>query len=290
MLHYKQALPLLSWLLILLGCSDGNDNTDNSTSNDFDLDEAALSVSGYTKIYEDNFSSDLSNWNIWTGGAYNDELQFYQANNLTITNGILEIKAKQQTVTGPVLPGSNELSDYNYTSGRIESDFEIAPTTSTQKIRISARIKLAEGYGMWPAFWSYGDPWPTHGEIDILEATGGKNNYVTNYFYGSQPGIPLTNDDLTSEEITTSKNLTGSYHVYEVIWTKNSLTYLLDDDVVAEKRASEPGQNYIPEFYAKPQHIILNLAVGGTMFNNLDPSKVKTSSMYIDWVKVFKSE
>ncbi|MDV6169418.1 glycoside hydrolase family 16 protein [Flavobacterium sp. DG1-102-2] len=281
-----------SFLFTFLGCSQSDDTkkTTTPTTQDYDLDETALATQGFSKIYEENFTAGLSQWQIWEGGAFNEELQLYRKQNLILSDGILEIKAIKQYVTGPILPDSDELSDYDYTSGRIESDFAIAATDANPKIRISARIKLPEAYGMWPAFWSYGNPWPTHGEIDILEATGDKHNYITNYYYGSQADTPVTNDDLTSEEINTAKNLTNSYHVYELIWTKTSLTFLLDGEVMESKVATQPGQQYIPAMFGKTQNIILNLAVGGGMFNNLDPSKIQPSSMYVDWVKVFRAD
>ena len=287
---FKIVLPVLSFLM-LVACSSSEDAAKNTQPTDFDLDESALAEEGYTRIYEDNFTNGLSQWNIWEGGAFNEELQLYQAQNLIVSDGILEIKSKKEAVTGPILPGEEELSDYDYTSGRIESVYEVAHTSPTQKIRISARIKLPASYGMWPAFWSYGNPWPTHGEIDILEATGDKHGYITNYYYGSQPDTPLTNDDLTSEEITTTKDLSSGYHVYEIIWAKESLTFLLDGEVVETRTASEEGQQYIPAFFGKTQNIVLNLAVGGTMFgDDFDASKIKTSSMYVDWVKVFSKQ
>ncbi|PZR22436.1 MAG: b-glucosidase [Flavobacterium psychrophilum] len=287
----KNTLKIIVSLLVLSGCSSSEDAAKNNSQNDFDLDEATLAAEGYTKIYEDNFDAGLSGWNIWEGGAFNEELQLYKADNLIINNGILEIRPIKEDVTGPTLPDSDEQSDFAYTSGRIESIYEVAQTAPTQKIRISARIKLPASYGMWPAFWSYGNPWPTHGEIDILEATGDKHGYTTNYYYGSQPDTPLTNDDLTSEEITTIKDLSSGYHVYELIWAKNSLTFLLDGEIVETRNASETGQQYIPAFFGKTQNIILNLAVGGTMFgDDFDESKIKTSSMYVDWVKVFRAE
>lgn len=289
----KQIILSASFLLFtLFGCSQ-NDDTKTPTpsaTKDFDLDESALAASGYSKIYEENFTGDLSQWQVWEGGAFNEELQLYQRQNLIVSNGILQIKSVKQNVTGPVLPDSDELSDYAYTSGRIESNFAIAASQTNPKIRISARVKLPEAYGMWPAFWSYGNPWPTHGEIDILEATGEKHGYTTNYYYGNQPDVPITNDDLTSEEITTQKDLANSYHVYELIWTKSSITFLLDGEIVETRAASEPGQQYIPYMFGKTQNIVLNLAVGGTMFENLDPSKIQPSSMYVDWVKVFRAD
>ena len=65
---------------------------------DYVLDETALTSSGWTKVFEDEFTTDLSKWNIWTGGAYNNELEFYQSANLQVLNGNLVITAKKETV------------------------------------------------------------------------------------------------------------------------------------------------------------------------------------------------
>lgn len=283
-------VSVLSSLLTFLGCSQTDEPQQTApVTQDYDLNEATLAAAGYSKIYEEDFTTDLSQWKIWEGGAYNNELQLYQKQNLIVSDGVLEIKAVKQKVRGAVLPGSSETADYNYTSGRIESNYSIGPSNTNPKIRISARIKLPEAYGMWSAFWSYGRPWPTHGEIDILEATGDKHSYITNYYYGAQPDMPVTGDDLTAEEIHTGKDLTAGYHVYELIWTKTTLTFLLDGQVMETKTATQPGQHYIPAMFGKSQNIILNLAVGGGMFPNLDPSKIQPSSMYVDWVKVYRN-
>ncbi len=153
---------------------------------DFTFDETAATAAGYTKIFEDNFDADLSKWNVWTGGAFNNELQYYQAANLQVQNSNLVITAKKETITGVTNPYDATLKTFNYTSGRIECKTNISASAATPKIRMVARIKLAAGYGMWPAFWSYGDPWPTQGEIDFIEARGQEPfKYQTNYFYGS---------------------------------------------------------------------------------------------------------
>jgi beta-glucanase (GH16 family) len=135
---------------------------------DHPFNEAAVIAAGYTKQFEDNFDTDLNKWNVWTGGAFNNELQYYQAGNMQVLNGNLVITAKKETVTGATNPFDATPKVFNYTSGRIECKTNISASTATPKVRIVARIKLASGYGMWPAFWSYGDPWPTQGEIDII--------------------------------------------------------------------------------------------------------------------------
>ncbi len=250
---------------------------------DYVFNENAVIAAGYTKVFEDNFDVDLAKWNVWTGGAFNNELQYYQAANLQLLNGNLIITAKKETVTGATTPFDATTKTFTYTSGRIECKTNISASSLAPKMRMVARIKLAAGYGMWPAFWSYGDPWPTQGEIDYLEARGQEPfNYQTNYFYGR-----ATNRNLVKNQtgfITSTVSLTNCYHVYEMIWSQNSLTSLLDGAVVETKTGS-----YVPNLFGKTERIALNLAVGGNFFSNFNASQIVTGSMYVDFVKVFMS-
>ncbi|HYC86057.1 MAG TPA: glycoside hydrolase family 16 protein [Chryseosolibacter sp.] len=251
----------------------------------YDLNEASLTSAGWTKIFEDNFTTDLSKWNVWTGGAFNNELQHYQASNIQLVNGVLVITAKKETVTGATNPWDATPKTFQYTSGRIECRSNVSANPSTPKVRMMARIKLVPGYGMWPAFWSYGDPWPTQGEIDFVEAKGqNPTQYSTNYFYGTQPNQNLVTR--ASKVITADSDLTQCYHVFEMIWEQNQLTSILDGTVVEVKTSG----GYIPSLFGKTERITLNLAVGGNFFGAaFDPSKIQTGSLYVDWVKVFTS-
>jgi beta-glucanase (GH16 family) len=249
---------------------------------DYTFNESAL-PSSYTKIFEDNFDADFSKWNIWTGGAFNNELQYYQAANMQLLNGNLVITAKKETVTGVATPFDVKRKTFNYTSGRIECKTNISASATNPKVRIVARIKLASGYGMWPAYWSYGDPWPTQGEIDYVEARGQEPfNYQTNYFYGKARNRNLVTNQVGF--ITSNVSLTGCYHVYEMIWSQNSLTSIFDGNIVETKTGS-----YVPNLFGKTERVVLNLAVGGDFFSNFDPSQIVTGSMYVDFVKIFRS-
>ena len=250
---------------------------------DYDLDETTLISAGWSKIFEDNFSTDFSNWNIWTGGAFNNELQFYQSPNLSLSSGILNITAKKETVTGATTPFDATPKTFNYTSARIESKTLYSASSTSPKVRMIARIKLPAGYGMWPAFWSYGDPWPTQGEIDILEARGQEPfQYQTNYFYGRATNRNLVRNAATV--ITSTVSLQSCWHVYELIWAQNSLTFLLDGQIVDTKTGG-----YVSNLFGKKEKVVLNLGVGGLFFSNLDPSLIQTGTLQVDWVKVFKS-
>ena len=250
---------------------------------DYTFNEAAVTGAGYIKIFEDDFNTDLSKWNIWTGGAFNNELQYYQASNLQLINSNLVITAKKETVTGATTPFDATPKTFNFTSGRIECKTNISASSATPKVRIVARIKLPVGFGMWPACWSYGDPWPTQGEIDYLEAKGQEPfKYQTNYFYGRAANRNLVKNQVGY--ITSNVSLTDCYHVYEMIWSQNSLTSILDGNVIETKTGS-----YVPNLFGKTERVVLNLAVGGNFFSNFDPLQIVTGSLSIDFVKVFKS-
>lgn len=250
---------------------------------DFNPTESTLTGPGWSKVFEDGFSGDLSQWTIWNGGAFNEELQLYQPSNLQTANGLLDITARKETVTGPTTPFDATPKTFFYTSGRIESKRNFSASNTTPKVRLSARLKLPAGYGMWPAFWSYGDPWPTQGEIDVMEALGQERfQYQTAYWFGRRPGKNLVSNSATVVSSTVS--LMDCWHVYEVIWTKSALTFLYDGQVVDTKTG-----DYIPSMYGKKERITLNLAVGGLFFGNYDPAAIQPGTFQIDWVKAFTS-
>ncbi len=288
---YKILVSSLCAILIgsiLQGCKKKENSTQTigqTTDCGYNLDESVLIDSGWTKIFEDDFTGDLSKWNIWTGGAYNNELQMYQAGNLFIKDGVLQIIAKKEKVTGPTLPTNPVLSSFSYTSGRIESKYTISADPVTPRVRIIARLRLPSGYGMWPAFWSYGDPWPTMGEIDYMEARGNEpNRYLTNYYYGSTAGVVFAED--ATGTVNTTEDLSQCYHVFAMEWTKNSLNSYLDGKLVETKTQGK----YITDLFGKTERIVLNLAIGGGFFPGLNTSLIQTGTFSVDWVKVFTSK
>lgn len=136
---------------------------------------AAASCQNPVPVWADEFdgtSLDTSKWEVMTGdgcdiglcGWGNNELQSYQPENNTVSNGVLTITAKKERVKSK-----------NYTSGRIRTA-NMPNGGQWTNGRFEARIKLPNGTGMWPAFWMLPtDPaqsWPISGEIDIVESTG----------------------------------------------------------------------------------------------------------------------
>lgn len=294
----SKSVAYILFFTFLIGCKKETEDSspgviispyDNTGTNyqasaicDYNLNESTLLGSGWTKLFEDNFDTDLSKWNIWTAGAYNGELQYYHAPNLQLSNGILSIVAKKETITGNANPFDKTQKSFKYTSGRIESKTVFAPDATTSKVRILARIKLPKGYGMNSGFLSYGQNLPTGGQIDLLTAYGqDPTRYTTNYYYGTKPLQNIVQGAFGY--ITADADLTNCYHVYEVEWTKDALTYYLDGKVVERKTAG----GYVTDLFGKKQTLSLYLAVNSDF---LTRAQIQTGTMFVDWVKVFTAK
>jgi len=238
-------------------------------------------------VFEDDFNTDLSAWNIWEGGAFNEEIQLYTASQLSLNNGILNIVIQRENVTGPTNIYDSTPKNFEYLSGRIESKAVYGPsaTEGERQYRFEARIRLPSGNGMWPAFWTYGDPWPTQGEIDILEARGNEpSQYQSNIFYGPRANRSVTRN--TEVHYTVGVDLTSDFHVYAMVWASNFIEIYLDGELMHTYIADR--NNQVANLFGKKEKIALNTAVGGLFFQDRNSANYEDSAlMEVDWVRVY---
>jgi beta-glucanase (GH16 family) len=115
----------------------------------------------YQLVFADEFDGngrpDSTIWGYEQGFVRNHEAQWYQADNAYLHNGMLVIEARQETGREgiPYTSASLNTKDkYSFLYGRLE---------------VCARIPTAGG--AWPAIWTLGNdmPWPSCGEIDLME-------------------------------------------------------------------------------------------------------------------------
>ena len=278
------------------GSGDGNGNGNTGPQNpytnpktatavcDYNTSDTAYTNHGWTKTFDEEFSSDLSNWYALKGGMIK-ESECYEPANVTVSGGAMQIVAKQENVTGPKTVGNDTTINFNYTSGWIYSKQKFVANSTTSKVRIVARIKMASGYGLTNLFWSFGDgDWPTGGEIDFAETQGDNTKvYATDYSYGS-----IANDNFVSGGLLynpTTEDLTACYHVYVMEWTKNSLNSYLDGKLVETKT----GGGHIADLFNRPQSLAFSLPIGGLYYSKLNTANIQGGTMSVDYVKVFTS-
>ncbi len=286
----KSRMALIVVFSVFMSCnSSDKENSETITTQDTNSVPDPLVL--WETVWEDNFDDTCINfddWTIWEGGAYNNELQLYQSSNIRVEDGLLYIDSKREMVTGPTTNTDPNTKSFDFTSGRIESKVFYSPSDPDFNggVKFSVRVKIGTGEGIWPAFWSHGDPWPTQGEIDVFEIRGGEPEiFLSNYFYGTTPGVNEVTGGVKA--YTHSESLGNNFHIYEVEWTKDNFKVYFDGTLVSTYTSTPT--NFMEEFYNKMQKVVINGAVGGDFFNNLDPSTIPDNVTHtIDWIRVSK--
>lgn len=286
-------LSLLS--VIILSCKDKEQkiNLDKLKNNEISVPNPDKAVynpgSDWMLAWSEEFDQNSIDLNVWNfqvleAGHFNNEWQRYtnSANNTFIENNCLVIKAIHESD----VHGMNQ-----YTSARLHT----ANKYSFKYGKISARIKLPQGKGIWPAFWMLGSnidenggdtPWPQSGEIDILELYGSKDDGVieANLHYADKSDLHAMMG-AASFKLEQGK-FADAFHIFALEWDETTISWLLD----GEKFASMPiSADELSEF-RKEFFILLNVAVGGTYAGRPDNTSIFPQSMYVDWIRVYKKK
>src|ERR1700712_3876293 len=180
-----------------------------------------------TLFYESFNGSALNRakWNVEVTGVnahtVNNEQQAYVDSTATLimANGLLDIR--------PIYQPGFTIKDgrkYDFISGRVNTRQKFEFTYGTA----SARIKMAAGAGLWPAFWALSQgKWPDCGEIDMMENIG-DSSWVSHALHG--PGYfgntPIAHRSFFPKGIDVTQ-----WHIYCVNWTKDSLIFSIDGTV-----------------------------------------------------------
>ncbi len=257
---------------LLLKTTDGNNEFDwwfIITSEDESTDE--FSTQFNTLIWSDEFNvngaPDASKWtyDLGAGGWGNQELQTYtnNADNIIIEDDLLKITARANGGA--------------YTSARLKSEDLFEFTYG----RVEVRAKLPASIGTWPAIWMLGadyqtNTWPGCGEIDIMEQKGQDKNRVLSTVH--HPGVSPGAGDTEDFVLTTS---TSQFHNYTVEWRSSEIIFLVDDTVI-HTVTNTPDLPFESDFF-----LILNVAMGGTLGGEVDPSFTE-DTMEIDYVRVYQ--
>ena len=250
-------------------------------------------TSSRTVFFDDFSGSDLNraHWNvIVTGRTVNNEQQAYVDSQdvLTVKDGALVIRARfRQGFKTP------EGRSVDFISGRIDTRGKVSFTYGTA----AARMKLAAGAGLWPAFWALGDGrWPDTGEIDIMENVGDAG-WTSVALHG--PGY-FGDTPLVKRAPLAGRHDATAWHVYSVDWTPDELVFKVDKRVVYRVTRAMV-ESHGRWAFDNPKHLILNLALGGNYpagvngtaapYRGLPDATVRSiqkdePKIVVDWVRV----
>jgi beta-glucanase (GH16 family) len=255
-------------------------------------------VKGMKLVWHDEFNTDgkpdPANWICENGFVRNRELQWYQAENANCKDGLLLIEGRREKVSNP-----------NYVSGSSDwkTSREFAEYTSAciktrglqqwQFGRFEMRARIDTACGSWPAFWSLGTsgPWPSCGEIDIMEFFRNKTGPImlANFAWGTEKRGIARWDDLKmplTEVIGNDNEWAKKFHIWRMDWDKDSIKLYLDDRLMNSVSVSETinPDGFNP--FLQPHYLLINQAIGA---NGGDPSKTPSPFRYdVDWVRVYQ--
>lgn len=250
----------------------------------------------YQLVWADEFNKDgapdTSAWRYEQGFVRNNELQWYQQENVFCKNGLLVIEARREQKSNPRYEAGSKdwrknRPDIAYTSSSINTSGK----HDWQYGRFEMRGKIDISAGLWPAWWTLGvnGRWPANGEIDIMEYYKGK--LLAN--------IACIGPDKKAEwfsKTTDTSSLGGrqwaaQFHVWRMDWDDKAIALYVDDQLLnrveLEKLQNKDGSGFNP--FNQPHYMLLNLAIGGD--NGGDPTGTNFPNRFeVDYVRVYQKK
>ena len=290
--HFRTCVRALVATFVLVACSGGHDDPAEGGNQA----SVPLTPKGWNLVWSDEFGGalDTSKWNIQTGdgtaegipGWGNNELQSYQADNISVADGNLMITTRQEEADGRA-----------HTSGRINT----AGKLDMRYGRIEASIHAADGQGLWSAFWmlptdsAYGT-WAAGGEIDIMEVFSRDPSPFTQAAAHYGMAWPLNTFNYAKHmEVDPA----DGFHLYALEWDAQEIRWFVDGTHYhtvrnstywnyyrdAATNAHVAGSDSAP--FDRPFHLLLNLAVGGNLPGAPTPDALP-EELLVDYVRVYE--
>ncbi|KYK54241.1 endo-1,3-beta-glucanase [Drechmeria coniospora] len=232
---------------------------------------------GFSKVWQDTFGGspgsppDVGNWNIINGNlGVNNELQTYtpSSRNVQLSGGS----------TVQFVPWRDASAPFGWTSGRIESKYVFTPAAG-RLTRAEAIIRFGTNaidrkQGIWPAFWILGDsirygmPWPSCGELDVMETVNGQlRGYGTAHCDVFPGGICNEGNGLGASIAIPDQG----WHTWRIefdrrpaSWLDQTITWYMDGQQFQQIRGSRINNyNVWNSLCYSPVFFLLNVAVGG---------------------------
>ena len=284
----KRRFALVVLAMFLLG-SCGTLKMENNGQGEFKND-------GYELVWADEFNHTgppkSENWSYETGFERNEELQWYQQDNIWCKNGLLILEARRETKPNPLYKAGstewrNNRKDIKYTSASIKTRGK----QSWQYGRFVMRGKIDISNGLWPAWWTLGNngKWPATGEIDIMEYY--RNKLLANIAYLGPDKKDAWFTENRNIDSLGGKKWASKFHIWRMDWDENDIALYVDDlllmKVAVNKLVNHDLKKINP--FKQPHYMLLDLAVGGQQGG--DPAHTKFPKRFeVDYVRVYQKK
>lgn len=231
---------------------------------------AAIAVPGCasasTSVFDDfngpaGSAPNPASWSYVTGHGWDRGAENYRTANAVLDGqGNLAISAVE--------------SGGGFESGRVQTKNKL----SLGYGKITARIKMPSGQGLWPAFWLLGAD-EESAEVDVIELVSNTTTYYTTIHGPSNGSKPYQ-----VQFMGPIGDLSTDYHEYWVLHAPDAITVGIDATTLGTftPQSLPPGARWV---YNRPMYAILNLAVGGDWAGPPDASTRFPATMLVDWFR-----
>ena len=235
--------------------------------------------------FDKNGAPNPANWGFESGFVRNEELQWYQPNNATVSDGLLTIAAQRQQVTNPnYVAGSSSWKTNRQYAQYTSSSMTTSGKQSFEYGRFEMCGQIDTGQGSWPAFWILGNgrSWPSSGEVDIME-------YYANEVRANVCTPSGTTCDWTGSQMQALSSFPSTwpseFHLWAMEWDSTNIALYLDDKIVWTFKVATVTSGTNP-YTGNPFYILVNLAIGA---NGGDPTNATFPITYkVDYVRVYQ--
>lgn len=242
--------------------------------------------SGWKLVFEDTFEEKDLDKRRWTTCYWwaldgctnlgNNELQWYQKQNISVENGNLILEGRKQAVR------TNE-GDYKFTSGmvttgRIKSVKQSRTRFGFKYGYVEVRAKIPAGKGLWPAVWLLPTTLISTPEIDLMEVLGHKPDQLEMHYHYRENAekISIGNDMIVGD-------LSQDWHLFAIDWRPDAIIWYLDDKEIWRFEDDKIISN-------EEMYLLINLAIGGDWPGPPNSETNFPARFLIDHVKIWQRD
>jgi beta-glucanase (GH16 family) len=251
---------------------------------------------GYKLVWFDEFNQrgapDTTRWRYEKGFTRNEEMQWYQEQNVICEKGILIIEGRKELKPNPRYEaGSNDWRRNRRNIEYTASSINTSGKHSWKYGRFIMRGRIDISAGLWPAWWTLGvsGRWPANGEIDIMEYY--RKKLLANVAcIGPDKKAEWYSNTFSIDSVGGNK-WASKFHTWRMDWDENAIALYLDDQLLNKveltKLVNKDGSGVNP--FKQPHYMLLNLAMGG--INGGDLSNTKFPNKFeVDYVRVYQKQ